>query len=156
MTITGNFECSQYFIFETKFLKNKNLFFKKLGNSYVVNSTMIESVTYPYKTVLSGANVKINRVGSTKMDRSQRTQFFQYPFYFFWAFCFSIRTFYKELIWSTNYPNVHIHTSQKCWSFIWGCFFPVSILKTYSAATIRNDFNVSYFMRAVLLFLHVH
>ena len=42
---------------------------------------------------------------------------------FFWAFCFRIRTFYKELIWSTNYPNAHIHTSQKCWSFIWECFF---------------------------------
>ena len=36
-------------------------------------------------------------------------------------------------------------------------FFPVNILKT-SAATIRNNFNrnVSCFMRAVLLFLHVH
>ena len=29
---------------ETNFLKNKNLFFKKLENSFVVKSTMIESV----------------------------------------------------------------------------------------------------------------
>ena len=36
-------------------------------------------------------------------------------------------------------------------------FSPVSIPKIF-AATIRNDFhtNVSSFMRAVLLFLHVH
>ena len=34
-----------------------------------------------------------------------------------------------ELIWCTSNPNVHIHTSNERWSFIWECFFPVSILK---------------------------
>ena len=66
MTITGNFECFQYFNFETTFLKKENLFFKKLENSFVVESTTIESVTYPYKTALSKANVKTNRMGSAK------------------------------------------------------------------------------------------
>ena len=46
----------------------------------------------------------------------------------FWKFCFSLRTSYKEFIFCTNYPNVHIHTFRKRWSFIWLCFFPVSIL----------------------------
>ena len=38
---------------------------------------------------------------------------------FFWRFCFNLRTCYKELIWWTTDPNVHIHTVHKHWSFIW-------------------------------------
>ena len=48
----------------------------------------------------------------------------------FWKFCFSLRTFYKELIWCTNDPNAHIHTFCNHWSFIWRRFFPVSILNS--------------------------
>ena len=66
MKITGNFKCFQCFNFETSFLKNENLFFKKLENSVLVQSTMIESATFPYKTALLEANVKANRMGSTK------------------------------------------------------------------------------------------
>ena len=47
---------------------------------------------------------------------------------FFWKFCFSLRASYKRLIWCTNYLNVHSRTFCKRWSFIWRCFFPVSIL----------------------------
>ena len=52
---------------------------------------------------------------------------------FFWKFCFSFRTSYKELIWCTNEPNAHIRTFRKRWSFIWRCFFPVSILSPLNA-----------------------
>ena len=52
--------------FERNFLKNKNLFFKKIENSFTVETTTTESVTYPYKTALSEANVKANIIGSTK------------------------------------------------------------------------------------------
>ena len=38
---------------------------------------------------------------------------------FFWKFCFSLRTSYKELICCTNNPNAHICTFCKRWSFIW-------------------------------------
>ena len=48
---------------------------------------------------------------------------------FFRNFCFILRTSCKELIWCTNYPNIHFCTFCKRWSFIWQCFFPVSILK---------------------------
>ena len=48
---------------------------------------------------------------------------------FFWKFYFSLRTSYKEVIGCTNDPNAHICTFCKRWSFIWRCFFPVSILK---------------------------
>ena len=59
MTITEDFETN----FETNFLKNENLFYKT-GVSFVVKSTT--SVTYPYKTVLSEANVMTNRMRITK------------------------------------------------------------------------------------------
>ena len=41
---------------------------------------------------------------------------------FFWKFSFSIRTSYKESIWCTNYPNVHIHTFCKRMNLISDCF----------------------------------
>ena len=56
---------------------------------------------------------------------------------FFWKFCFSIRTCFKEFNWSTNCPNVRIHTFRRRWSFICGCFFPVSILKGYDNETTK-------------------
>ena len=53
---------------------------------------------------------------------------------FFSKFCFSLRTsYYKELIWCTNDPNVYIHTFYKRWSFFWQCFLPVSILNVKSS-----------------------
>ena len=46
VTVTGNFEFFQYFNFEI-FWKTKT-FLKKLQHCFVVENTMIESVTYPY------------------------------------------------------------------------------------------------------------
>ena len=48
---------------------------------------------------------------------------------FLWKICFSFRTSWKESIWCTNDPNVHIYIFHKHWSLILGCFFPVSIHK---------------------------
>ena len=53
-------------------------------------------------------------------------------FLFFRKFCSRLRTLYKELILCTNHLDVHIHTFRKRWSFVWGSFFPVSILKSGS------------------------
>ena len=93
--------------------------------------------------VLRPTHVKTNRMGSTKWTCHKERSFARSSL-FFWKFCFSIRTCYKELIWSSNYPNICIHTFCKHWSFHWGCFFLVSILKTYSAdATIRSDLNTN-------------
>ena len=64
MTITGFFERFQYFNFETNFFKNGNLFFKK--NGFLVENTRIENAIFQYKTVQSEANVKTNRMGSTR------------------------------------------------------------------------------------------
>ena len=47
------------------FWKTKALF-KKLDYRFLVETTKIENVSFPYKTAMSEANVKTNRMGSTK------------------------------------------------------------------------------------------
>ena len=47
------------FNFEADFLENEN-FFKKLEYSFLVESTEIENVSFPYKTATSETNVKTN------------------------------------------------------------------------------------------------
>ena len=113
VTISGNFERFQNFNLKIDFLKNKNLF----KYSFLVKSTKIENAPFPYKTAISEANVKtiecwVQNGPITKNGLLPVTTLF------FWKFCFSL---------STNYPNTH--TFCKRWSFIWWCFFPVSILK---------------------------
>ena len=66
---------------------------------------------------------------STKLTYHRKRSFVSNYFTIFRRFCFSLRTSYKVLIWCTNDPNAHILIFCKCWSFIWRCFFPVSILK---------------------------
>ena len=65
VTISRNFERFQYFAFETDFPKNKNLFLK-LDYRFLVVSTKMENVSFPYKTPISEASVKTNRMVSTK------------------------------------------------------------------------------------------
>ena len=55
----SNFERFQYFNFETSFLENKNLF-QKTGVPFLVDSTKFKNALFPYKTVMSEANVKTN------------------------------------------------------------------------------------------------
>ena len=64
MTISESVKSFQYFNFETDFLKNENLF-QKTGVPFLVETTKIEN-TFPFKTVLSEANVKTNRMATTK------------------------------------------------------------------------------------------
>ena len=42
--------------------------------------------------------------------------------------CFGLRTSYKEFIWCTNDLNAHYSTFYERWSFLWLCFFTLSIL----------------------------
>ena len=120
-------------VFNTLILKpifsDKKTFFKKLKYCFLVESTKIENATFPYKTALSKANVETNRMGSRRSTYHKKWNFFPVTTLVFRKFCFCLRTSCKELIWCTNHPNVHIHSFRKCWSFIWGSFFPVSILK---------------------------
>ena len=65
VTISKNFEHFQCFKFETDFLENKN-FLKKLGYRFLVERTKIDKASFPYKTGISEANVKTNRMVATK------------------------------------------------------------------------------------------
>ena len=74
MTITENFKRFQYFNLETDFLENENLL-KKLGHHFLVESTEIENASFPYKTVLSEANVKANKMITTKWTYQKERNF---------------------------------------------------------------------------------
>ena len=73
---------------------------------------------------------KKNTMGSTKWTYyKEKNGGLPVTTLFFRKFCLSLKTSCKGLIWCTHHPDVHIRTFQKCWSFIWGCLFHVSILK---------------------------
>ena len=67
------FEWFQYFNFDINFLKNT--LFKNLEYSVLVESTKIDSITFPYKTALSEANVKTSRIGNTKLSYHKEQSF---------------------------------------------------------------------------------
>ena len=90
-------------------------FFKELEYRFLVEITKIENAMFLHKTAFSEANIKTNRMGSTKNRVLPVTALF------FWKLCISIRTSYKRLIWWTNYPNVHIHSQ-----FLWALEFYLS------------------------------
>ena len=108
------------------FWKTKT-FFKKLGYRFLVETTKIENASYPYKTAISESSVKTNRMVTTKWTYHEERSFAS-NYLFFWKFCFSLRTSYKELICCTNNPNIRICSFCKRSTFILWCFFPVSIL----------------------------
>ena len=65
MKISENFEHFQFLNFVTYFLENEN-FFHKTGVPFLAERTKIEKASFPYKTAISEANVKTNRVVTTK------------------------------------------------------------------------------------------
>ena len=104
--ITGIFERFKYFNFETNFLKNENLFQKNWGTAFKLKVLRLKA-QYLY-TKLPFQKPKANRMGSTKWTIT-KNDVLQVTTLFIWKFCFSFRTSYKELIWCTSYPNVHLH-----------------------------------------------
>ena len=58
MTVSGKFECFQYFTFETSFLDNET-FFQKTGVRFLVESTKIKNALFTYKPAMSEGNVEI-------------------------------------------------------------------------------------------------
>ena len=96
---------------------------------------------------ISEANNKTNRMVSTKWTYHKERSFGSNYSIFFWKFCFSLRTSFKEFIWYFKDPNSRIPTFCKHWSFIWRCFFPASILKV---TVFRNKgFDIIIFFNDV-------
>ena len=74
MTNWENFEQFQCFNFETDSLENENLL-KKTRVLFLVESTKIENASFSYKTATSEANVKTNRMMSTKWPHNKERSF---------------------------------------------------------------------------------
>ena len=66
--------------------------FKKLEYHFLVESTKIDNITFPYKPTLSKANVKTNRKGSTKLTYHKEQSFASNHFPF-WKILFQFRNF---------------------------------------------------------------
>ena len=107
-------------ILKQVFWKTKT-FFKKTGVPFLVESTKIENATFSKKTAPSEPSAKTNRKGSTKWTYHKELSFVR-NYFIFLNICFQLRPSYKKLIWCANYPNVHIHTFPKRWSFKEGAF----------------------------------
>ena len=73
------------------FWKTKT-FFKKLEYRFLVETTKIENTSFPFKTALSEANVKTNKMATTKWTYHKGRSFASYYFFFFWKICSNFRT----------------------------------------------------------------
>ena len=60
-----------------------NTFFKKLVYRFLVETTKIENTSFPFKTDLSEANVKTNRITTTKLTYHREWSFANNCFIFF-------------------------------------------------------------------------
>ena len=78
-------------------VKNEN-FFQKLEYHFLVESSEIENARFPYRPALSEANIKTNRMGSTKWNYHKERSLASNSLFFFSEFCSSLRTSYKEVI----------------------------------------------------------
>ena len=96
MTASGNSERFQYFDFETDFLENKT-FFKKLEYHYLVESTKIENLSFPYKTASSEINVKTSKMVSTKWAYHKERRFAS-NYFIFLKNLFQL----KNLLWKVD------------------------------------------------------
>ena len=121
MTISESFTGFNTLTLKQIFWKMKT-FFKKLEYRFLVESTKIENASFPYKTAISETNVKTNRMVTTRWTYHKERSL-PVTTLFSWKFCL-----FMNHLWCTNSLNAHIPTFCKCWSFIWRCFFPVSIL----------------------------
>ena len=68
VTNIEDFERFQCFNFKTNLGKNKTAFSKNWSYHFLVGSTRMESTLFPYGTVTSEADVKTNRMRSTKWN----------------------------------------------------------------------------------------
>ena len=130
------------------FWKTKT-FFKKVEYFFLVESTKTENASLPYKTAISETNVKTIIEWWVQNGPITKNGVLPITTLFFWKFCFSLRTSYKELILCTNDLKAHIRTFIKRWSFIWRFFFSVSILKEFILIEIKELDSAKSFKEAI-------
>ena len=94
--------------FKQVFWKTKPCF-RKLEYRFLLESTITENVTFPYKTVLSKTNAMTYRKRKYKIDLTKRTEFFKELLYFF-EHLISL----QEPLINTRF-NVPTIQMSKCW-----------------------------------------
>ena len=72
--MSEHFKRFQYFNFEQIFWKMKT-FFKKLEYCFLVKATKIGNTSFPFKTALSEANVRTNRMVTAKWTYHKECSF---------------------------------------------------------------------------------
>ena len=107
-------------ILNFNFWKTK-ISFKKLEYLFLIESTKIENASFPYKTAISEANVKINRM---LVLNGPITKNGVLPgILFFWG-SYS----YKVLIWCMSIPNAYIrnffYTLEYYLMMLFPCEYP--------------------------------
>ena len=108
--------------------------FKKLEYRLLAERTKIDNITFPYKTALSEANAKTNRMGSTKLTYHKEWSFAS-NFFPFSKILFQFR----NLVYRVDLMYQPPKCPYSCVGVLLWCFIPVSILKIYmNAAGIRN------------------
>ena len=127
MTITEDFKRFQYFNSETDFLENEKLFQRNWSTVFYLKAIILK--THHFHTKLPYQKPMLRQIKWWLQNGPiKKNGVLPVITLFFWKFCFSLRAFYIELICCTNNPKIDIGTFWKCWSFIWRCFFPMSIL----------------------------
>ena len=75
-------------VFNTLAFWKTKTFFKKLEHRFLVESIKIENASFPDKTAISEANVKTNRMVSTKWTYNKENYFIYLFIYLFIYFMF--------------------------------------------------------------------
>ena len=108
-------------------------FLKNWSTVFLVESTKIDSITIPYKTALSEANIKTNRMGTTKLTYHKEQSFACNNFPFL-KILFQFRNLVYRVDLKYQPPKCPYSYFSKALEF-----FPVSILKIdLNAAEIRT------------------
>ena len=133
MKTTGNLNDFNTLTLKLIFRKTQTLF-KKLGYCFLVESTKIDNITFPYKTALSEPNVKTNRMGCTKLTYHKEQSFASNHFPLS-KILFQFRYLVCRDDMMYQPPKCPYAYFSKVLEFSLACVFPVSILKIDLNAT---------------------
>ena len=95
---------------------------KNWSTVFLVESTKIDSITIPYKTALSEANIKTNRMGTTKLTyyKEQSFAFNNFPFL---KILFQFRNLVYRVDLKYQPPKCPYSYFSKALEFYFGVFF---------------------------------
>ena len=123
----------------SKFSEKKQTLFKRLEYHFLVKSTKIDNITFSYKTALSEANFKTNRMGRTKLTYHKEQSFASnhIPFSEI-LFQFRNHVYRADLMYQQP-KRPYSYFSKALEFYFRVSFFPVSFLKiNLNAAEIRT------------------